>query len=120
MAELSLVIDAMSSVAPYEQVKDAITAQVDSGVLAPGHRLPPVRTLATALGIAANTVARAYRELESAGVVETRGRAGTFVAGRGVERAARTAALTYVESIRALGLSDATALEHVRQMLAAD
>ncbi len=120
MAELALVIDAMSAVAPYEQVKDAITAQVDSEALSPGFRLPPVRTLATDLGIAANTVARAYRELESAGVVETRGRAGTFVSGRGVERAARTAALSYVETVRTLGLSDAAALEQVRRVLTTD
>src|SRR5690606_11550725 len=106
VAELSIVVDASSTVAPFEQVKEAITAQVDSGALEPGFRLPPVRTLATTLGIAANTVARAYRELEAAGVVTTRGRAGTFVAGRGQERAARSEATTYVTSMRGLGLSD--------------
>ena len=45
-----------------------------------GTRLPAVRQLAADLGLAVNTVARAYRELEAAGLVETRGRHGTVVA----------------------------------------
>ena len=49
-----------------------------------GHRLPTVRALAQELGIANNTVARAYRELEVAGAIETRGRAGSFVTGDAV------------------------------------
>lgn len=114
---LRLVVDLDGAAPPFEQVRDGIRAQVDDGTLAPGHRLPPVRTLATSLGLAANTVARAYKELEALGVVETRGRAGTFVAGAGVERAARQAATTYVASVRALGLDDAAALEAVRRAL---
>ena len=51
-----------------------------SGDLPAGTRLPTVRALAADLGLAANTVARAYRELESDGVVVTEGRRGTFVA----------------------------------------
>ena len=51
-----------------------ITTAVEDGVLRPEVRLPPVRLLATHLGLAVNTVARSYRELELAGVVETRGR----------------------------------------------
>ena len=82
-----------------------------------GPPAAPVRALATSLDLAANTVARAYKELEALGVVETRGRAGTFVAGRGVERSAREAAATYVASVRALGLSDDEALGTVRRAL---
>lgn len=114
---LVLSVDAHSGVPPFEQVRDGIRAQVDDGVLEPGFRLPPVRSLATSLGLAANTVARAYKELEAAGVVETRGRAGTFVAGRGVERAIRAAATSYVADARALGLSDDDALAAVRRAL---
>ena len=51
-----------------------------TGRLPAGYRLPPVRALATRLHLAANTVARAYRELEEAGIVVTAGRAGTTVA----------------------------------------
>lgn len=115
MDGLVLRIDASSGVAPFEQVKAAIIEQVDTGVLTPGHRLPPLRTLATSLDLAANTVARAYKELEGLGVVETRGRAGTFVAGRGVGRAARQAVSAYLTTTRSLGLSDAEAIDLVRR-----
>lgn len=100
----ALHVDANSPVAPFEQVKIQVIALVDAGALAAGTRLPPVRTLAQSLDLAANTVARAYKELEAAGVVETRGRAGTYVSGAGVDRAARAAALRYAEASRALGL----------------
>src|SRR5690606_21134418 len=52
---------------------------VRDGLLTPGTRLPAVRQLATDLGVAANTVAKAYRQLEAEGHVETRGRGGTVV-----------------------------------------
>jgi DNA-binding transcriptional regulator YhcF (GntR family) len=90
-------------------------AQVDAGTLAPGTRLPPVRRLAEDLGLAANTVARAYRELEAAGVVETRGRHGTVVAaGDARERAALDAAADYVRRARAVGLDRDDAVARVR------
>jgi DNA-binding transcriptional regulator YhcF (GntR family) len=114
---VNLTLDRSSDVPPFEQVREAIRVQVDSGVLEAGFRLPPVRTLATELDLAANTVARAYKELEALGVVETRGRAGTFVAGRGVEASVRTAASEYVASVRKLGLSDDEALTAVRRAL---
>jgi DNA-binding transcriptional regulator YhcF (GntR family) len=112
-----LDVDATSGVPPFEQVREQVRAQVESGELAPGLRLPPVRTLAAELDLAANTVARAYKELEALGVVETRGRAGTFVAGTGVSSAVRAAASAYVASARSLGLSDDDALDAVRRAL---
>lgn len=114
---LDLAVDAGSGVPPFEQVRDGIRTQVDEGVLEPGHRLPPVRSLAASLGLAPNTVARAYKELEAAGVVETRGRAGTFVSGRGVDRAVRSAAASYVATVCAVGLTDDEALAAVRRAL---
>jgi len=114
---MKLRVDPSSGVPPFEQVREAIRAQVDTGELAPGFRLPPVRTLAESLGLAANTVARAYKELEALGVVETRGRAGTFVAGRGVEASVRAAASSYVATVRQLGLADDAALDAVRRSL---
>lgn len=65
---------------PYAQIRRQIAQQVEDGVLVPGTRLPAVRRLAGDLGLAPNTVARAYRELEAAGVVRTAGRNGTLVA----------------------------------------
>jgi DNA-binding transcriptional regulator YhcF (GntR family) len=115
--DLRLAVDDSSGVPPFEQVREGIRSAVDSGELAPGFRLPPVRTLATSLDLAPNTIARAYKELEALGVVETRGRAGTFVTGSGVERSLREAAAAYVDSVRALGLSDDAALDAVRRAL---
>jgi DNA-binding transcriptional regulator YhcF (GntR family) len=70
-------------VPPFEQVRAQLASQISDGVLVAGTRLPPVRKLADDLGLAVNTVARAYRELESAGLVETRGRRGTVVTAAG-------------------------------------
>lgn len=107
-------VDASSGVPPFEQLRTQLASRVASGELAPGTRLPTVRGLATQLGLAANTVARVYRELEADGVVVTEGRRGTFVASSpaaGTESAAR-AAEAYVATARSLGLSlaDATRL----------
>lgn len=67
---------------PYEQLRDGIERRIERGALAPGDRIPPVRACAEELGLAPNTVARAYRALEDAGWLVGRGRAGTFVAER--------------------------------------
>ena len=69
---MHLAVDPDAAQPPFEQVRSQITEQVRSGQVPPGTRLPPVRALAQELGLAANTVARAYRELEHSGVVETR------------------------------------------------
>jgi DNA-binding transcriptional regulator YhcF (GntR family) len=116
---LDITLDAGSAVPPYEQVRLRIAELAATGALAAGTRLPPVRRLATTLGLAVNTVARAYRELEQAGLVETHGRAGTVVtaAAAGVPAAARAAAEEYARSTRALGLTPAAALDLVRAAL---
>jgi GntR family transcriptional regulator len=77
-----------------------------------------VRALAVDLGIAPGTVARAYRELESAGAVSSRRRLGTVVTGQGaVDAGPRTAARSYVRTARAAGLSDDQVLDLVRGAL---
>ncbi len=73
-------LDLASSTPPYEQVRRQIALAASSGALPPGTRLPSVRALAADLGIAPGTVARAYKELEAAGVVVTAGRRGTVIA----------------------------------------
>ncbi|MGZ4149743.1 MAG: GntR family transcriptional regulator [Actinomycetota bacterium] len=65
---------------PHAQLHDGIRARIGGGALLPGDRVPTVRALAADLGLAPNTVARAYRELEAEGWLVGRGRAGTFVA----------------------------------------
>jgi DNA-binding transcriptional regulator YhcF (GntR family) len=116
---MDIVIDADSAVPPYEQVRMRIAELAAHGALAAGTRLPPVRALAAELGLAANTVARAYRELEQAGLVETRGRAGTLVTARAARTpaAAQQAARRYADEVRALGVPETTALELVRAAL---
>ena len=114
-------IDPSSAVPPFEQLRTQVAAQVASGELPAGARLATVRQLAADLGLAPNTVARAYRELEADGVVATYGRKGTFVrsevvdaspdasSGRDARDRARSAAEAYVASVRALGLDVAEA-----------
>jgi DNA-binding transcriptional regulator YhcF (GntR family) len=107
-------IDRESEVPASEQVRAAVVAAVRSGELAPGAKLPTVRALAAELGLAVNTVAKAYRELESEEVVETRGRNGSFVAAHGdpSERMLQQAASEYAALARRLGVeaSDARAI----------
>lgn len=112
-----ITLDTASTVPPYEQVRSQVVEQVASGELQAGDRLPTVRRLAEDLGVAVNTVARAYRELEQSGVIETRGRSGSFVTGDQVERKAKEAASAYLAQTAALGLSTAEALALVRHQV---
>ena len=63
------------------EIADSVRALRDHGVLQPGSVLPPVRELAASLGVNRNTAVAAYRQLALAGLVLSRGRAGTIVAG---------------------------------------
>ncbi len=74
-------LELRSAVPPYEQIRSQISSLIAVGSLAPGSKLPTVRSLAADLGIAAGTVARAYKELEAAGLIESRRRNGTVVLG---------------------------------------
>jgi GntR family transcriptional regulator len=125
-----LRVESGSAEAPFEQVRRQLAEAVVDRRLGPGTKLPPIRALAGELGLAANTVARAYRELEEAGLVMTRGRLGTVVspdaasagAGRGDgspgiprgDAAVRLAAADYARAARAAGVSEADALALVR------
>jgi DNA-binding transcriptional regulator YhcF (GntR family) len=112
-------IDAGSPVPPYEQLRSQLARQIGDRTLAVGTRLPTVRRLAADLGLAVNTVARAYRELEESGLVETRGRAGTFVAAAGelVREQAQRAAREYAAIVTGLGLEREEALRIVAAAL---
>ncbi|MFE2105387.1 GntR family transcriptional regulator [Kitasatospora sp. NPDC059463] len=112
---MQLSVDPASATPPYEQIRAQIAEQARSGELATGLRLPTVRALAERLGLAAGTVARAYRELEADGVVETHGRRGTLIAATGdsAHRLAAAAAAEYAERARRLGVPAADALRVV-------
>lgn len=72
-------VDPASGLPVYQQIVNQVKYLVSSGVLAADAELPAIRVLAEQLLINPNTVARAYRELETAGVVVKRGTTGTFV-----------------------------------------
>ena len=116
-----IVIDQDSPTPPYEQLRAQLAGQISDRTLAVGTRLPTIRHLATELGLAANTVARAYRELEEAGVIETRGRAGSFVtaAGHAGRERARRAAAEYAAVIASVGIEPGEALRIVEAALTA-
>lgn len=120
-------VNLRSPVPPFEQIRAQIASLITVGTLAPGTRLPTVRSLASDLGLAAGTVARAYKELELAGLTETRRRNGTVVAGtpappgradapgRGAATAEVIAAVDrYIAEGRSAGLDDAALLEILR------
>ena len=101
----------------FDQLRTQVIDGVRDGALPPGTRLPTVRELAGQLGVAVNTVARAYRELETAAIVETRGRFGTFIARYDPTDAAMAAAAReYVRVAHGLGLDKADALRYIEEV----
>lgn len=119
---MMLIIDPDDRTPPYGQLRRQLINAISRGELAPGTKLPTVRRLAADLGIAPNTVARTYLELDREGLIETRGRRGSFVAERNQSATtqsdeARRAADAYVQLIRKLELDDNTALGLIRSAL---
>lgn len=112
-----LTVDPSSPQPPFEQLRTQIATRARTGALPAGTKLPTVRQLAADLGIAVNTVARAYRELEADGVIVTEGRRGSFVRSAAVDGGTegadevRAAAASYAAVARRTGL---TAQEAVR------
>jgi DNA-binding transcriptional regulator YhcF (GntR family) len=105
-------LDDASPIAKNEQLTTQIQDAVKNGTLAAGTKLPTVRALATELSVAPYTVARAYRQLEDLGVLETHGRNGTIVStfGDDSQQQAQLAARAYADRIHALGVSADEAL----------
>ncbi len=108
----------------YLQLMEQVKHAIETGALRPGDQLPSIRPLAEELVINANTVAKAYRELEREGVVELRQGAGAFIAsvagartgGSERVRAAQPLVAETVEQLRARGLSD----EEIRRLFEAE
>lgn len=136
---MTLRIDPNAAHPPYDQLREQLMHQIRQGQLTAGATLPPVRRLASDLGLAPNTVARAYRELEAAGVAQGQGRRGTVVldgaahpggaasassagssADRGAEapvvEAAEQLTMDYLAAMAALGHSDDDALAWVHHL----
>ena len=109
---MNVEVDVASPTPPYEQIRSQLATMIAAGALGPGTQLPPIRQLAADLGLAANTVARAYRELEGSGLVVSRVRHGTVVAARPtvlpaieIRRRLDVAAAAYVALATNLGIS---------------
>lgn len=120
-----ITIDPSSRIPPFEQLRAQLALMVASGRLRPGEKLPTVRALARTLELSNGTVARAYRELDYAGIIVGRGRRGTFVADQppnawsSVERRRHLdeAARAYAVTVLQLDVDEETALEAVRTAL---
>ena len=126
-----ITVDLRSAIPPYEQIRSQISSLIALGALDPGTRLPTVRSLAADLGIATGTVARAYKELEAGGLVDSRRRGGTVVTApaagtpgaRGtvpVPAAVQAAVDHYIAAGRAARLSDEVLLDVLRGKLGRD
>lgn len=76
---LAIDVDLRSHVPIYIQIVERVGHLVGTGMLHPGDQLPTVRQLATDLRVNFNTVARAYRLLDEAGVISTQQGRGTYV-----------------------------------------
>ncbi|MCE1177708.1 MAG: GntR family transcriptional regulator [Micrococcales bacterium] len=116
MSDAQITVDLSAAEPPYEQIRTQVAGLIQTGALASGERLPTVRALAGDLGLAVNTVARAYRELEADGLVETRRRTGTVVA-EGAAQAAPAlgrAAAAYASEAVASGMSEGAAVDLLR------
>jgi len=106
---VDIALDASLPEPPFEQVRSQVARRAASGDLPAGTKLPTVRALATQLGIAVNTVARAYKELEADGVVVTEGRRGTFIAAPQAPADVEAAAAAWAATARRAGLTLAQA-----------
>ncbi|CRK55383.1 Transcriptional regulator, GntR family [Alloactinosynnema sp. L-07] len=113
-----ILVDPDGGVAPWRQVRDQLVQLIRDGELPIGSRLPSIRQLARDLGLSAGTVARVYRELETAGALHTARRNGTVVAAiprthTNAGTALAKAAADYVARVKAIGLTEAEGLAAV-------
>ena len=112
MSVIGSGIDVPKDTKPFEQVRELIVNGIATGQFTQAARIPTVRALSAELGMATNTVARAYRDLEHAGVIVTMGRCGSFVAPRN-HRAAH-AANQFLASLTGTGFSPTEAIALVQ------
>ena len=120
---ITLRLDGKSGVPPYLQIVQQVRHALVAGVLEPGDRLPTVKEVVTRLAINPNTVFKAYRELEHAGLVEGRPGAGTFVLRRppgpppGTHASLGRSLARWVERARAMGMDDTSIEALLRETL---
>jgi GntR family transcriptional regulator len=104
----------------HEQIKDSVVEQIMLGVLSYGDRLPSVRDMALSLRIAPNTIQRAYRELETAGIITSQPGRGSFISIRsdGIQERRRQELLTNLKSLagelKNLGVTEDEIINNIR------
>ncbi len=118
-------LDLHSGVPVYRQIMDQVRAGIASGSLSVGDQLPTVRQLAVDLSINPNTVARAYRELELGGALETHQGTGTFISAQEIrggdeERSRQLAQIVRDCVVRAgaIGFTVEDVVEELRELVA--
>ena len=97
--ELFLAVDPDLESAPFQQIVDQLRGLIERGELRAGDALPTVRQLAGDLGVAPNTVARAYGELQEEGWLTSEGRRGTHVGSHAPAHDKRTRARTLRDAV---------------------
>ncbi|MEZ5247044.1 MAG: GntR family transcriptional regulator [Acidimicrobiales bacterium] len=118
-----LHVDANDPVPVYEQIRSQIERMVASGALRAGVQLPTIRQLAADLGLSKGSVERAFQLLESEALIETRGRAGSFVrsprpaAAAQAEAALEQASDSFAVAVYQLHIDDDAAVQAVRDAL---
>ncbi len=114
-------VDFTTSIPIYLQIISAFKHRLAAGDLGPGDKLPSQRDLAIDLKVNANTVQRAYREMENLGLVETLRGQGTFISPReNLVNEIRGEMLTqlvndFVQAMQSLGCSEEAALDLVKK-----
>jgi len=122
---ISLHLDFRSGLPIYIHVMNQIEQQVSGGTLKPDDQLPTVRALASELRVNFNTIARAYRLLDEAGIISTQQGRGTYIIEKPppeVEKRLRRQTLEalarqYIGESKRLGFSDAEIAQMVRDRL---
>lgn len=112
-------VDTSAAAPLFEQLRTQLVDAIHADTVAAGHKLPTVRALATELDLAPNTVAKAYRALEADGLIETRGRSGSFVSAHGdpTRQRMQRAASDYAALARSLKVGTDEALDLARRAL---
>lgn len=112
------LLNLQSKVPIYEQIQTQILRFIEAGVLRPGDKLPSVRQLAQENGINPNTAARAYVELEIAGVVYNLPKKGVYVADIDVSASKEAQILSVLKPLKAAGITKNELIHTVEKLYA--
>lgn len=110
------LLNLQSKIPIFEQIRDQVIRFIEAGILKPGDRLPSVRQLAVDNGINPNTVAKAYAELEKAGVVYNLPKKGVYVAEVNISSGHRSQILSVLKPLKETGITKKELLDAVDEL----